>query len=75
MLGDKIDSLIKTNVQIWHLATQIKKNGKPYKDMPPGDRVEIFFKIRKHNARRSKIRWAIDGDGGINETKINYGGD
>lgn len=74
MIGNNIDQLVKTNIQIWHNAIKIKSNGKPRKAHPTADRVKIFYKIRELNAKRSQLRWKIDNKIGIgtNENKINY---
>ena len=74
-IGENIEKLIKTNIELWHSATQIKKNGKPDHTLPTKERVDIFYKVRKLNADRSALRWSIDselGTGGTNETKHGY---
>ena len=71
---EHIESLIKTNIELWHKAILIKTDGKPNRDLPTKERVKIFYKIRELNAQRSKLRWEIDSTmgSGTNETKINY---
>ncbi len=72
-LGRDIDDLIKTNIEIWHQAIQIKAKGKPKKNLSTLERAKIFRAIRALNSLRSKHRWKIDRVfGGINETKLNY---
>ena len=74
-IGENIEKLIKTNIELWHNATQIKKNGKPDHTLPSEKRVEIFYEIRKLNAERSTLRWKIDSEldaNALNETKHGY---
>ena len=73
-IGQAIDALIASNVELWHLATQVKRDGKPDHTLPTEDRVRIFREVRRLNAKRSVLRWEIDSETGkgINETKIGY---
>lgn len=74
-LGKSIENLISTNIELWHQATQIKKDGKPDYSLPSSERVKIFYRVRELNATRSDLRWEIDSElnsGGTNETKIGY---
>jgi len=73
-IGDSIDKLIHTNVELWHEADGIKHKGKPIHDKPTAERVAIFRRVRVLNARRSAVRWEIDSTMGTgsNETKVNY---
>lgn len=74
-LGESIEKLIKTNIELWHNATKIKKNGEPDHSLPTSDRVDIFYKVRELNAQRSALRWEIDSQldlSGSNETKTGY---
>ena len=72
---EHIESLIKTNIELWHNAIQIKTDGKPNRTLPTEERVKIFYKIRELNTLRSDLRWRIDSaiGFGTNETKVNYG--
>ena len=72
-IGKSIDALIATHVELWHSAEQVKKDGKPDRTLPTEERVRLFRKVRRLNAKRSAIRWEIDGvTGGANETKVGY---
>ena len=74
-LCESIEELILVNIELWHNATKIKKNGKPDYTLSTKKRVKIFYKIRELNAKRSALRWEIDsklGIDGINETKSGY---
>ena len=75
MVSKHIETLIKTNIELWHNAIQIKTDGKPNRTLPTDERVKIFYTIRELNSLRSKLRWSIDSatESGTNETKINYG--
>ena len=77
-IGERIDSLININNELWHEATQIKDfDNKPKAGLSSEERVKCFLAVRKLNAKRSAVRAEIDNhfDDGVDESKINYSGE
>lgn len=80
-IGNKLEALIKINIQTWHEATKAKGIDGILKEdierIPVEDRIKTAFKIRDLNGKRSKIRWEIDKyfGSGANESKVNVSGE
>ena len=69
-VGEEIDELIKTNLEIWHRDYPIRR-GDP---MDPEEKAVIFLESRVLNAKRAEQKYKIDKETGeaTQDFKVNY---